>query len=233
MKNLTLYSLLLQALFFSCLIAEEQDNADFPIVNILTKELDFGDLPLGEERVMEIEVRNYGYISYKDAVIYGFSIVPDDKEFYMLDSATHIKPISISPHNTKSFRVKFRPNSIRDYSSVIYIKSNALGVEPIYLIGRSIDSLQSSVQDITEIESLSFKSIDEGSDITFSIVSDRSLENGTFSIYSQEGKLINTINVSSNSTELSVIISKSELPRLSLIRFTQGERVYTHKFARE
>ncbi len=339
MRSLILNSILILTLFSSCLIAEELDNADLPIVNILTEELDFGNLPLGEERVMEIEVRNYGYISNKDVFIYGFTIAPDDKEFYMLDTATDIKPISISPHNTKSFRVKFKPNSIRDYNSVIYIKSNAVGVVPIYLEGKCVDyrsnikyspnetvfrtpsnldtislflyietqgkgeieitdiSLEkndkmfdyklfdtlpalindigisvridlapyktgtfsnnlivksndsinptlsipieaqieppSSVIDFNESDEFIFQSFDEGSEITFSIVSERVLESGTFAIYSQEGKQIKSIVVSGNNTELSVSISRSELPRLSLIRFTQGEKTYVHKHLRE
>jgi len=70
------------------------------------------------------------------------------------------------------------------------------------------------------------------SKITFSIISESTLELGAFSNYSQEGKLIKSFKVSGNSTEVSVSISKNELPKLSFIRFTQGERVYTHKFVR-
>ncbi len=70
------------------------------------------------------------------------------------------------------------------------------------------------------------------SEITFFIVSEKILELGTLSIYSQGGKLIKSQFVNGNSAKLSLSISKNELPKLSFIRFTQGERVYTHKFVR-
>lgn len=220
-------------IFSSCLLAGELDNASIPSLKVITTKLEFGNVTIGEEKVLEIEIRNNSIRVFKSAIIYGFTIAPDYKDFFMLDTVDDFHQVSLRESDQKSFRVKFKPSSIREYNSVVYIKSNAYGAEPIFLIGRATDGNQSSVQEITEIESLSFQSIDERNSITFSIVSESVFEDGTFAIYSQEGKLIKSIVVSGNSSEFTVSISKSELPLLSLIRFTQGEKTYVHKHLRE
>lgn len=339
MKNISLFYIIVLIISSSFLIAEEQENLGIPRLVIITKNLDFGDVPLGEERILEIQVKNISIRTFNSAFIYGFTIVPDDKDFFMLDSISEYNPVKLYEGDKKSFEVKFRPTSIRDYSSVLYVQSNAEGVVPIYLTGsstkyisnvkftpekiefkttlqkdtisrflfietvgkreveikgismedkdnlfsfeqfvtipviikdnglsiridlvpnkvgtytnylliKSSDSLNpllkvpivaqigavSSVEELSESTEFDFNIIEEGNIINFSILAKTSLKAGTFTIYSQEGKLIKTVNVSGNSSEVSVTIDKNEIPKLFFIRITLGERVYTHKFVRE
>ena len=339
MKNITLYCLIVLIVSVSVLKAEEQETLGIPRLDIITKNLDFGNVTLGEERILEIQVKNISIRTFNNAYIYGFTIAPDNEDFFMLDTISEYNPVRLYEGDQKNFEVKFRPKTNGEFSSVLYIKSNAEGVVPIYMTGKCVlfgtnikhtpveisfkttlqkdtiskfvfiesisndeleimeisiekkdklfssvplepipivisdmgisvrvdlvpykigtytnnliiksnDSINphlkipiiaqigvaSSVEKISESPDFDFSIIEEGNTIKFSLVTKIGFKDGEFAFYSQEGKLIKTVLVSGNTSELLVSIDKSELPKLSFIRFTQGERVYTHKFVRE
>ena len=230
MKNTILLILLSFILLPSGMKGQEQTMSGNPTLEFLPFFLDFGEVAIGTEKILEFEVISTGL---SEAVINRFIIDSNKAEFTVLDTVTTNNSIILKPDEKMTLRVKFKPKVKVSYKSDLILSDGFSTYFYTFLKGTGIEETNTSVQDITDIESLIFQSIDEGNDITFSIVSERALENGTFSIYSQEGKLIKSIVVSSNSTELSVSISKSEVPKLSLIRFTQGENTYVHKHLRE
>lgn len=196
---------------------------------IIAASWDFGTVDLN--RVFNRYINIYN-ISSQDITIDSLYYEKGIKEYNWNNFPDFNYPITVPAGKIYPIFIQFEASEEGYFQEGIIIKSTPPTKQTCQVRGTAID-INTSVLDITEIESLSFQSIDGGSDITFSIVSERVIEAGAFAIYSQEGKLIKSIIVSGNSSEISVSISKSELPRLALIRLTQGEKAYVHKFMRE
>jgi hypothetical protein len=178
----------------------------------------------------EIQKLNINRVGYEPLEIIDISLEKDDGVFTI--SKNIDTPLEINDYGLSVF-VEFLAKDNGYYkNNIIVNSSDYLLPKAVITIIAQIGDI-SSVSDFSESKEFTFQSNDDGYNIIFSIVSERVLEKGTFAFYSQEGKLIKTVNVSGNSSELQVSIDKSELPKLSFIRFTHGERVYTHKFVRE
>ncbi len=190
---------------------------------------DFGTVEL--DRVYNTYINIYN-ISSQDITIDSLYYEKGIKEFNWNNFPNFNYPITVPAGEDYPIFIQFEASEEGYFEESIIIKSTPPTKQTCQVMGAAID-INTSAQDITEIESLSLQTIDGGSEITFSIVSERVLESGAFAIYTQEGKLIKSVVVSGNSKELSVSIGKNELPRLSLIRFTQGEKTYVHKYMRE
>lgn len=204
----------------------EGNAIDDPIV---TTDWDFGTVELNKVHNQYIYIQN---ISSHDITIDSLYYEKGTKEFHWNNFPDFNYPISVPAGEDYPIFIQFEASEEGYYQESIIIKSTPSTKQTCQVMGTAID-INTSVQDITDIESLSFQSIDGGSEITFAIISESVFEDGTFAIYSQEGKLIKSQFVNGNSTELSVSISKKELPKLSFIRLTQGERVYTQNYVRE
>lgn len=92
---------------------------------------------------------------------------------------------------------------------------------------------ETNITELSDTKQFEFRTLNSPETTEFILKSNNIFNEGIFAIYSQEGKLIKSFEVSGNSTGVSLTISKNELPKLSFIRFTQGERVYTHKYLKE
>ncbi|MER3328609.1 MAG: hypothetical protein RIF34_03440, partial [Candidatus Kapaibacterium sp.] len=178
----------------------------------------------------ETQKLNINRVGYEPIEIIDISLENDNGVFEI--SKNIETPLEINDYGLSVFIDLLATDNGYYTNNIIVISSDYALPKAIIPIQAQIGTI-SSVSNFSEYLEFSFQSIDEGSYVTFSIVSGSTLELGTFSIYTQDGKLIKSEEVNGNNTEFSVTISKSELPSLSLIRFTQGKKTYVHKYMRE
>ena len=142
--------------------------------------------------------------------------------------------LNINDISGYTIRYKFTHYLYGEYRDTLVFESND-PINPIIelpIVAYLRDS-ETKITDFSDAEQFEFITLNSKETAEFVLKSITNFKEGNLSIYTQEGKLIKTVNVSGNTSELQVSIDKSELPKLSFIRFIQGERVYTHKFVRE
>lgn len=200
-----------------------------PELEIITKVLDFDTVDLGTKKVMEIEVRSRGYSTVS---IYGFLISQEYDNFIMSDTATDFKPIQVRGDNS-TFEVTFTPTAPIDYYSELYIQCDAYGVVPIKLIAVGNWDPYAHASNFPQTEELNLNILPIGNNVSFSLNSAVGLKAGKLEIYSTDGRIIRSIDLANNTSNVNLNINKNELPPLSIIRLTQGEKVYTYKFMKE
>lgn len=137
-------------------------------------------------------------------------------------------PFKLKNNESIEICIKLVTDEAGTFTNKIVIISNdeKQSVLKLPLLAIVIDPF-SSVSDFPQSDELKILTNKVGDNVEFSVQSNTTLQSGTITIYTIEGREIKSSFSSNQTNNISINIKKNELPPLSIIRLRQGERFYT------
>ena len=104
---------------------------DSPVIHVDPDYFEFGDIWVGCEEYVDIEVSNHGNVDLTVSDIEGYASIPQDFDFDFYTYSNPEFPWVISPSSTHLIQVMYYPNDVGDDSAFLWIKSDD-PVTPLY-----------------------------------------------------------------------------------------------------